>query len=124
MDTLQIKTIDFSALTNEQKANLAYILDVSPENFMDAATMATIAEQSDAFREQINMHVEAMLLKINKAAHAGQYACRYFVDATNDALHAAVEILREQYGYRIMYPQFYEKQDYIVICWRRRRATN
>lgn len=124
MNALQIKPIDFSALTNEQKANLAYILDVSPEDFMDAATMAKIAEQSEAFHEQVNMHMEAMLLKIKKVAHAGQYACRYYVDATNDALHAAVKILREQYGYQVMYPHWSDKQDHIVICWRRRRATN
>ena len=124
MGTLQIKAVDFSTLTNEQKANLAYILNVSPEDFLDAATMAKITEQSEAFRAQINMHMKAIMALINKAANAGQYTCKYYVDATNDALHATVEILREQYDYQIMYPQFYEKQDHIVIDWRHHAAHN
>lgn len=124
MDTLQIKTVDFSALTNEQKAKLAYILDVSPEDFMDAATMAKITEQSEAFREQINMHMKAIMALINKAANAGQYTCTYHVDVTNDALKATADILEEQYDYQVMYPHWADKQDHIVIYWRHHAAHN
>lgn len=125
MDTLQIKAVDFSTLTNEQKAKLAYILDVSPEDFLDAATMAKITEQSEAFREQINMHMKAIMTLINKAANAGQYTCTYHVNhTTNDALNATVKILREQYDYQVMYPHWSEKQDHIVIYWRHHAAHN